>query len=240
MSRSNQTYMVRHLERVDTEGKTPDECRQWNTVIKKKYPDVLNPYLITEPTISKLEDNLQKLAIDIDHIICSPYLRCIQTAIHITKLETVTVKDKTIHIDYRLGEFFSEFMDPPFLKPLDLDEIYKNSREYLQTIFTTLPELEVEPYKLAFESDESDEEYNKRINDAIHDIRKKYSGNILIVTHSDAYIPYNSAHRRMEYNKVYDITDKILDSYEGSHKQKYLKYKNKYLELKKLVNSKKI
>ena len=46
---------------------------------------------------------------------------------------------------------------------------------------------------------ENDEVYAERIKNVLLDLRSKYSGNLLIVTHADAYLKYNSGNRAMEY-----------------------------------------
>ena len=102
--KTNHIYMVRHLERIDSEEDvTREETEKWNK-IKKEYLNRINPYLQKKTKINKIVENLED--IHIDHIICSPYLRCIQTAMLIANSTDVNIIDKTINIDYRLGEIF--------------------------------------------------------------------------------------------------------------------------------------
>ena len=68
--------------------------------------------------------------------------------------------------------------------------------------------------------------FYKRILEELNVIRKKYSGNILVVTHADAFKQFNVEEKRMDYAKVYNIN---LDRLEGGYKQKYMKYKIKYI-----------
>jgi broad specificity phosphatase PhoE len=225
-------FMVRHLERIDvTNNQSTEEYKKW---LKQSndYNYLINPYLDTEISVSRLGENLED--IKIDHIICSPYVRCMQTAILIINNLGLNIINKTIHIDYKLGELVDEAFF--FRVPLNIESVYLHSKKYIEEKFNmlsfTLDDKDNEP--LIFTNYESMEEYNKRILDELKVIREKYSGNILVITHADAFKQFNTERKRMEYGRVYKID---LDRLEGGYKQKYMKYKTKYIELKKKLRN---
>ena len=236
--KANNVYMVRHLERIDSEEDvTREELGEWNK-IKKEYLNKVNPYLQKRTRINKIVENLEDVRID--HVICSPYIRCIQTAMLIVNSKDINVVDKTINIDYRLGEIFhSDFL---FEKPLNLDTILSHSNLYISDKLSDVPHnLDLNNNKpLVLTDFESDEEYALRVKNVLSDLRVKYFGNLLIVTHADAYRQYNSAGRAMKYGEVYDIelpVEERVKKMEGgyvsnNYRLKYIKYKNKYLQLK--------
>jgi broad specificity phosphatase PhoE len=233
-------YMVRHLERIDvTNRPSSKEYKEWNETKKKDYKYLINPYLDidTEISIGRLTSNLD--GVHIDHIVCSPYVRCIQTAILIVNLPGIDIMDKTIHIDYKLGEFVDESYS--FKVPLNIEDVYSHSRTYIKEKFNT------KEYVLDNKDNkgntsriicdfETREKYNKRILDELKNIREKYTGNVLVVTHADAYKQFNKDKIEMNYGKIYQIDHaKIyqidLDAV-GGYREKYIKYKTKYLELR--------
>jgi hypothetical protein len=235
-SETRNIYMVRHLERIDGDDGTRDETKEWNSGNKITYKE--NPYLIQRPSIQKIIDNLRGK--HIDHIVCSPFLRCIQTAILISNSSEVDIANRNIIINFELGELAS--IDMGLTLPLDLEKIYAQSKDYLSKkgIVTEFPFDESHINPLVFAEDETDDQYNLRILNVMRDMFKKLSGNILFVTHSDAVIPFNNG-RRMNYGIIYSIPEEIVgkvedvDSEESTYERKYLKYKNKYLNLKKML-----
>lgn len=219
--------MIRHLERIDySDNPSSKEYKEWLTK-KTNYNYLINPYLDNENSAKRLIDNLYGK--HIDHIICSPFVRCIQTAIMVTNSDELDISDKTIHIDYRLGELIHREFS--FNVPLNSEEVFEHSKIYIDENFNTYRyELDTSNnLPLVFEDYESDEAYDKRILDELKNIRSKYSGNLLIVTHADAYKQFNEGRKGMNYATIYNIN---LELTGDSYKEKYIKYKTKYLELK--------
>jgi broad specificity phosphatase PhoE len=219
-------FMVRHLERIDTSDLPMSSAYKEWIIQRNDYNYLINPYLDTEISIGKLVDNLEEKKID--HIVCSPYVRCIQTAILITNSRDLDIVDKTIHIDYKLGELVDESY--LFRVPLNVESVYSHSKRYIGEKFNTIRHTldDADNLPLVFDDYETREQYNKRILDELKNIREKYSGNILVVTHADAYKQFNSEKKAMDFGRVYDIN---LGSV-GGYREKYIKYKTKYLELK--------
>jgi broad specificity phosphatase PhoE len=124
-----------------------------------------------------------------------------------------------------------------FEKPLNLDTIFSHSNHYVSEKLSAVPHnIDTSNNEALILSEfETDDEYASRVNNVILDLRTKYSGNLLIVTHADAYRQYNLAGRAMKYGEVYDIELPVKDMGGGAsnnYKFKYAKYKNKYFELK--------
>jgi len=247
--------MIRHLDRIDGDDCSIQEMKIWNSTHRKDAMFKINPYICkSQNKLLSLVKSLNDNGVEIDRIFCSPFLRCIETAILLTNASD-KIKDKTINIDFNLSEFLNE--DLMFTFPVDLKAIYEHSKTYLSENFSdkpyTLKELKTE---LKMESSESDEAYKARVNTEIKLLRNSYEGNILIVTHADAYRQYNEADKSMRYGEVYELNipieekpkvevilsaekplnesiDKsVIESEEGGYYKKYLKYKMKYLKLK--------
>jgi broad specificity phosphatase PhoE len=219
-------FMIRHLERIDMSDNTRSpEFEEWKK-IREDYDIKINPYLDTHISISRLVKNLEDKKID--HIVCSPYIRCIETAILVVNSRELNITDKTIHIDYKLGELVHP--DLSFQKPHVVDRVFENSKRFVEekyrTMSFTLDNSDNIP--LTFEEFETDEEYDKRISNELKEIRRKYSGNILIVTHADAHKQFTRDRKGMDFGIVYNIDLDLT----GGYKEKYLKYKSKYLDLK--------
>jgi broad specificity phosphatase PhoE len=219
-------FMIRHLERIDMSDNTRSpEFEEWKK-IREDYDIKINPYLDTHISISRLVENLEDKKID--HIVCSPYVRCIQTAILVVNSRELNITDKTIHIDNKLGELVHPSL--LFEKPHVVDRVFENSKRFVEEKYSsmtfTLDNSDNLP--LTFEEFETDEEYDKRILNELKEIRRKYSGNILIITHADAHKQFTADRKGMDFGRVYNIN---LDM-DGGYKQKYLKYKSKYLKLK--------
>ena len=227
-------FMVRHLERIDySDNPSSKEFKEWLSQ-KSDYNYLINPYLDAEISIGRLRENLEEK--HIDHVICSPYVRCIQTAILITNSPDLNIVDKTIHIDYKLGELVNEIFS--FRVPLDVETVYTHSKKYIEEKFNTIT-LSLDNSNntpLIFTDYETDEQYDKRILDELTNIRERYSGNILVITHADAYKQFNAERKGMDYGRVYNINLGVG----GSYREKYLKYKTKYMELKQNLQTKKI
>lgn len=237
------TFMIRHLDRIDGDDCSIQETRIWNSLDSKDNMFVINPYICkSRNKLASIIDSLNKNGVEIDHIFCSPFLRCIETAILLTNSSNM-IKDKTININFNLSEFLNE--DLLFTFPVNLMEIYEHSKQYLEKNFTDIPYI-LKDLKtdLTMEASESEQAYNERINAEIKLLRNTYEGNILIVTHADAYRQYNEMDKSMKYGEVYkldisidktdtELNEKLpIESDNGGYYKKYLKYKMKYLKLK--------
>lgn len=214
-------YLVRHLDRIDNEDCSLEETKLWNSTFRKEYIYQINPYICKSN--NKLELLIKNLGdVKFDHIICSPFLRCVETAILI-KNNYPNITNKEININFNLSELICE--DFSFTVPLNIQDIYLHTKKYLIEHNSDYKLIDYNT-ELKFDSYETDEEYNLRIKKAIRDINEKFKGNILIVTHRDAL------NIGMKYGFVYNIKLDVLD---GGYYQKYLKYKGKYLKLKNLI-----
>jgi broad specificity phosphatase PhoE len=239
--------MIRHLDRIDGDDCSIQEMRLWNSTHRKDKMFQINPYICKSSNkLQSILKSLRENGVQIDHIICSPFVRCIETAILVSNNSDL-VKDKTIHIDFNLSEFLNE--DLMFTFPVDIKEIYEHSKSYLaSTKFEegtyTLKDLKTD---LIMESSESEVAYKTRVDTEIKSLRGSLAGNILVVTHADAYRQYNSSDKSMKYGEVYElpitpaptvstaepVKEKAeVKADEGGYYEKYLKYKMKYLKLK--------
>jgi hypothetical protein len=173
------------------------------------------------------------------------------------KQDFLNIQNDKIIIDYRLSEFISNITNKDgqyyFNLPLKSEDVYYNSLKYLcddekakkTNLLSKLDNSENE--NLIFNAYEDIEKYNERILNALQDIRKKYTGNILIITHADAINQFDPTIKLMEYKMVYKIempiehVEPTAEISEEELKHKYLKYKKKYIEYKKfLLNSQQI
>ena len=219
-------FMIRHLERIDmSDNLMSPEFEEWKK-IREDYDIKINPYLDTSISISRLVENLEDKKID--HILCSPYVRCIQTAILIVNSRELDIVDKTIHIDYKLGELVHPSL--LFEKPHSVDRVFENSKRFVEEKYSSMSFIldNSDNLPLTIEDFETDEGYDIRILDELKEIRRKYSGNILIVTHADAHKQFTEDRKGMVFGRVYNINLEM----DGGYKQKYLKYKSKYFDLK--------
>ena len=240
----SKTFMIRHLDRIDGDDCSIKEMRLWNSTHSKDKIFQINPYICkSNNKLQSLLKTLTENGVEINHIVCSPFLRCIETAILVSN-NSPLIKDKTIHIDFNLSEFLNE--DLMFTFPVEIKDIYEHSKSYLaSTKFEegtyTLKDLKTE---LRMETSESEEAYKVRVDTEIKSLRGSLSGNILVVTHADAYRQYNSSDKSMKYGEVYELpisesekpvkkeTEPEVKADEGGYYEKYLKYKMKYLKLK--------
>lgn len=225
-------FMIRHLERIDVDDASPAECRLWGSTHSKDPLFKMNPYIIkSENKLPKLVSNLNETGVVIDSVVCSPFLRCIETAVLLVN-SSDKFKDKIINIDFNLSEFLNS--DYEFQRfPLDVKEIYEHSKSYIQTSLAgkeyTLNELNTD---LVMHASEEEAAYRARIDKVLKELRSKCSGNILIITHADAYVPYNAARQQMKHGMVYELDIPASEGAGGGYYKKYLKYKMKYLKLK--------
>jgi broad specificity phosphatase PhoE len=223
MSReTSNIYIVRHLDRIDEDDCDIESSRKWNGIDRLQYINKINPYICkTNNKLNKIIVNLNATEPTIDYIICSPFLRCIETAILI-KNNYANILDKTINIDFNLSEFIVRYYG--FTIPINISEVYEHSKSYLTSNYSDylLNELNTE---LSFDKYETDEEYTERINKVMTDIKLKYSGkNVLVVTHKDAL------NLNMRYGEVYKLNEDL--TFSGGYYNEYIKSKSEYLSLK--------
>jgi len=230
---SNNIYLTRHLPRVDAglEITSLEMVRKWATIDKLDINNRENPYLSDNigSNIATLTGNLSDKNIDV--IISSPFLRCIQTALKIKP-------NTKIYIDYGLSELISDYEYNLTNGNFDIEALYQHSlsklteeeRSYLQVLNRTPSIIQ----------NESDPDYNKRIIDTVNRINDTYTDkNILLVSHAYSSGAYQKPD--LKYSEVVKIVSRVPGSSSGGgacddkkYEMKYLKYKMKYLELKKL------
>ena len=232
----SKTYLLRHYDRIDQDPeRCPlDEARKWNRENSKKPLYNVNPYLCAGDRVNDTVRNLGALeGIKFDYVFCSPFLRCIETVIQLMDASPGNFKDKNIFIDYCLSEFIDTDLDP-FKLPLDITTIYEHSKAHLIANNLSYPSYTLVNHNvdLTFSASETEEEYLSRIEKTVKLLRSTCEGNILIVSHGYAIKPFNSSIRKMEHGPLYDITPVTV----GGFYDKYVKYKLKYLQIKKMKN----
>ena len=231
---SNNIYLTRHLPRVDAglEITSLEMVRKWATIDKLDINNRENPYLSDniDSNIATLTRNLTDKNIDV--IISSPFLRCIQTALKIKP-------NTKIYIDYGLSELISDYEYNLTNGNFDIEALYQHSlsklsgeeKSYLE-VLNRIPNII---------QNESDPNYNKRIIDTVNRINVTHTDkNILLVSHAYSSGAYQKSD--LKYSEVVKIVSRASSSSSGggascedeTYKMKYLKYKMKYLELKKL------
>ena len=217
--------IIRHLERVDSDGGTPEFERNWNMTDSKNELYSENPYLSDKNSSQKLLENLGQMKIDL--IISSPFIRCVETSIIVAKSRGLN----TINIDYGLGEFNDDLI---YIDAYDTNKIYKSTQEHIKKKY---PEINLVLLKNDYVGNkfETEDEYYERIKGVLQGVKEK-NDNLLIVTHN--YSLNWGLKKLLEYGIVYDIPN--IENLAGAHEgggnkyyDKYLKYKSKYLKLKK-------
>ncbi len=234
---SNKTFLLRHYDRIDQD---PEKCpkevmRNWNSKDRKEYIFRINPYLCCGNRVEQTTSYIKELDdICFDYVFCSPFLRCIETAIQIMDSTPSNFMSKNIFIDFNLSEIIDTEVDF-FVTPLDIKTIYDHSKSYLSDNNSNFKNYTLVDHNtdLKFEESESEEKYEKRISNIVKSLREKYGGNILIVTHGYAIKSFNPSIRKMEHGPLYDITAYATGGNYDNYYKKYLKYKMKYLQLKK-------
>ena len=253
-------YLTRHLQRIDDTGSRDKTLElKWRSEDEKDIRYKINPYLVDKAKDPEnIQDVLKEIPIEnINVIISSPFLRCIQTSLllrnQINKLKEDAHLEpiKQIHINFGLSEIIDDALFHPVKTPINIRKIFEFSKYYLTTNENLTPDLLLEseclPEILHNEIDltknpeDENEQYIKRIKQTLRQIYEKYSGqNILIVTHADTGVIF-PPFKKLNYNdhRVIHIDPKYITQSGGlsnNFKSKYLKYKNKYLLLKKSLS----
>lgn len=226
--------MTRHLERIDSEDASAIQSRQWNSVDKKLEMYQYNPY-ITDVNYEDNSKNREYKQSFIekrpDVIVSSPFLRCMQTALIIANATGVP----NIHIDFGLSEVVDNSTIRRFAPkesadgdrfrgtiPLDVSQIYEYSLEHFRTKETGVDiskfilsnseprfidnESRVDDYGFIEESPDARIVYYDRIKVTLKNINTRFTGKkVLVVTHADAYFPFNDDGKLMSYRQIYTI-----------------------------------
>jgi broad specificity phosphatase PhoE len=242
---SNNIYLTRHLPRVDAglQITSLEMTRKWasdSSDINNKH----NPYL--SDNIGSYIDTLTGNLVDknINVIISSPFLRCIQTAL---KIKELTPKITKIYIDYGLSELISDFDFDLTNDSLDIEAIYQHSltklseeeKSYLEVLNRTHSTIQNENEN-DFVSEYPYPKYYSRIRNTVDRINDTNTDkNILLVSHAYSSNTYQKPD--LAYSQVVKIEPTASSSSasggnsdDKDFKMKYLKYKMKYLELKKM------
>jgi hypothetical protein len=248
-------YLTRHLQRIDDTSSYDKTLElKWRNVDEKDIRYKINPYLVDIAKDPKnIQDVLKKIpSKTINVIISSPFLRCIQTSLllrnQINKLKEEDHLEpiKQIHINFGLSEIIDDAIFYPVTTPINIREIFEFSKDYLSANEGLSPDIllesecipEIYDDEIDFKKTPEDEKYRVRIKQTLHKIYEKYSGqNILIVTHADSGIIF-PPFKKLDYtdHRVIHVNPKDITQSGGlsnNFKSKYLKYKNKYLLLKK-------
>lgn len=248
---SNNIYLTRHLPRVDAglEITSLEMTRKWATIDSSGINNKHNPYLSDNigSYIAKLNHNLVDKNINV--IISSPFLRCIQTAL---KIKELTPRITKIYIDYGLSEVISDFDFNLTNNSLDIEAIYQHSltklseeeKSYLEVLNRTHSTIQNENEN-DFVSEYPYPKYYSRIRNTVDRINNTNTDkNILLVSHAYSSNTYQKPD--LAYSQVVKIEPSASGSSASSStasgggsddadfKMKYLKYKMKYLELKKM------
>ncbi len=253
---SNNIYLTRHLPRVDAglEITSLEMTRKWATIDSSGINNKHNPYL--SDNIGSYIDTLTGNLVDknINVIISSPFLRCIQTAL---KIKELTPRITKIYIDYGLSELISNFDFDLTNDSLDIEAIYQHSltklseeeKSYLEVLNRTHSTIQNENEN-DFVSEYPYPKYYSRIRNTVDRINDTNTDkNILLVSHAYSSNTYQKPD--LAYSQVVKIEPSASSSSASSSsassssasgggsddtdfKMKYLKYKMKYLELKKM------
>jgi len=231
---SNKIFLLRHYDRIDQDPERcpPAETKRWNSDMRRKPFYNINPYLCSGNRVDQTVRELAEMGdICFDYVFCSPFVRCIETAMQIMKASPDKFRNKNINIDFCLSEFIDEI--DPFPMPFNVKDLYTHSKTHLETYNPDYSTFTLVDYNtsLTFADYENMEQYKDRIKSTVGKLRSSHGGNILIVTHAFAIKPFSSSISGMSYGPLYDIT---TGSVGGNYYEKYMKYKLKYLKLKSL------
>ena len=251
-------YLTRHLQRIDDSGALNTKMdKQWNQSDSRELNYRINPYLSDkaeqDTNINNVVRNFEDIELDsmknIDVIISSPYLRCLQTSIILTRKINELKKDSglelitQIHVNFGLGEFADDIIFFGVEPPLDIKKVFDFSLCHLAKNGVGRDAFIVDSTNPEVMNWETEPEYYDRIKSTLNQIYQTYSGkNILVITHAQSgniFINKNLAYTQVIKINTDLITNSITNLVGGNlketlyYKEKYLKYKNKYIQLKK-------
>lgn len=220
-------FITRHLERMDYQYNNASEghISLWNKHKSEDEYFILNPYITDTINHKIIDEEIKKLP-KIDIIITSPFLRCMQTSLFYAKKINY---DKPIHVHFDLGDIYNlqslRLYETNLIRyPINLYKIYNHSLHHIHGDKDKF--IMDNDTNNIIQKEETFDEYYIRLKCTIKSIIAKYKNqNILIVSHAYSIVPFNENKERMVYNKIYEITNNIF-------KKKYMKYKNKYVNLK--------
>lgn len=250
-------YIVRHFDKVTARnrGKFPNcfsakERKKYNDNNYGKNPKILiNPYICngTSKRVISVASALRDVTID--YVISSPFLRTIQTALDLINFKIgddfiIDIKNREVYVDYGLSECFKyiNFLED---KPVNInvENIYRESIEFIYA-----NDLKRRNYKYKNVSSinenplilEKKESCSRRFFETFKKIQEcsKFMGkNILIVTHGASLSNWYSSNTVFfNYGDVFMIKNLEAKPQKieiPKFEQKYIKYKTKYLMLKK-------
>jgi len=238
--------VVRHLTRIDDIDFVPEKQIEF----RNNTDQLNNPFIFDEKfndeglsdvkyeasveiiTINLIKKLSNKITENFNNytIFSSPFLRCIQTALHIAFKLNITLDN--IKIDFNLGEHNDKFL---FETPYNPEKIYKQSLKYLNEI----NKIDVTTFDIINNTYtgndvELENEYNTRLHTEINSIFNEHS-NFIICTHNYALETFNV--KSMQYGEVYDLNEIIIKTggLNIKYYNKYIKYKQKYIKLKNIT-----
>ena len=197
---SGMIYVCRHFIRIDQYKDYKnivelDEIEKWND-----YSFANNPFLIknNHKLVDKIFESLEQNPPDV--IICSPFLRCIQTAQLLNKSKL------KIFVDFRFAEWNTKMIFENNL--YNTREIYNQSVDYIGSDNGLELDNGIELYNDSYAGtiDESKGTYHKRIQNAITSISTDpnlSNKTILIVTHGDSLVWYNK--KTLKYGELIKV-----------------------------------
>lgn len=233
--------LLRHFERIDDSGANNKKIEEkWKQINSKNKIFLHNPYLSDKAydknNILKVINQIPNIQL-IDEIICSPFLRCLQTSLimrnEINQLKTNEKKILNIKVDFGLSEYFDKNAFYDIELPYNIMNVYNNSIQYLkENNFNVLFEI-INPNPNIIRKYENCDIYIQRIKNTINDICEKFKNkNILLISHAYSYMIIEPL-KTLKYYEPIKINTKILnETNDEKYKSKYLKYKLKYLKLK--------
>lgn len=202
MSSENTTFFItRHFDKITTikNGQhfkcfTNIEIDLFNNKFIKDKNIYLNPF-ICDNTYDRVEQIYETLdGYKIDMIFCSPFLRCIQTALDIVNFtknnKYINIIDKTIYIDFGLSAIFKEFKLPSTMtqpKNIFINDIYNFSTHFIDNydnkrkkyLFT-----KIELFDDTFKKLNSSENFSERFYNTFVRLQNIFKNkHILIITH---------------------------------------------------------
>jgi monoamine oxidase len=180
--------IIRHLERIDQVNIFND----WTD--KQKL--IINPYLSDMTSENKLIKRLRNTKLT--KIICSPFLRCVQTAIKVCMAYNI----KELYIDFNLSELNNKKVLTNYDSPFNTNEVYISTKNYLDKYSECHIKLILldDTYKGDIYEDMIN--YSKRLIKTF----KKHSENknVLLVTHGLSLL-WSDKDLFMDYGQVYKL-----------------------------------